>query len=158
MTDDDVVTVVMVLRVPRRETPGVRTSLGMVGSRMVREGRIESYDLSHTIPRRTPLGPRAHRPPPLDEVMSGHAGLALEAARRLLAAQPNVEVRMIQVREAYVALCNERGQSPRRYTQFWTYIQWLGAHGLLDVWVNEAGDGYTGRTTLVALPAPEASA
>jgi cell division control protein 6 len=51
--------------------------------------------------------------------------------------------------KTYAIVCEEYGESPRKHTQFWTYIQDIEKLGVIrTVVLNDSG----GRTTMITLP------
>ncbi|MCL2317503.1 MAG: AAA family ATPase [Methanomassiliicoccaceae archaeon] len=74
--------------------------------------------------------------------------LALLAIARAIKSEPYVSI--TKVEKTYRVVCEEYGQSARKHTQFWTYVQDMEKMNLLDTIVKSESDG--GRVTYISLP------
>ena len=74
--------------------------------------------------------------------------LALLAIARAIKGEPYVSI--TRVERTYAVVCEEYGQSARKHTQFWTYVQDMEKMNLLDTIVKSEADG--GRVTYISLP------
>jgi cell division control protein 6 len=74
--------------------------------------------------------------------------LALLAISRAIKSEPYVSI--TRVEKTYAVVCEEYGQSPRKHTQFWTYVQDMEKMNLLDTVVKSEEEG--GRVTYISLP------
>jgi cell division control protein 6 len=73
--------------------------------------------------------------------------LALLAVSRSI--KKNQYVNISAAEKTYAIVCEEYGESPRKHTQFWTYIQDIEKLGVIrTVVLNDSG----GRTTMITLP------
>ena len=73
--------------------------------------------------------------------------LALLAVSRSI--KKNQYVNISAAEKTYAVVCEEYGESPRKHTQFWTYIQDIEKLGVIrTVVLNDSG----GRTTMITLP------
>jgi len=78
-----------------------------------------------------------------------HQLLLLLAIIRLLRRTPNPYVRIGDVEEEYKSLCEEYGETPRRHTQIYEYINDLRRRGIIDTKIS--GKGYRGKSTLIGI-------
>ncbi|MBR4504614.1 MAG: AAA family ATPase [Candidatus Methanomethylophilaceae archaeon] len=73
--------------------------------------------------------------------------LALLAVSRAIRKQTSISITAAE--KTYAVVCEEYGETPRKHTQFWTYIQDIEKLGVIKTAVvNEA----SGRTTRISLP------
>lgn len=54
--------------------------------------------------------------------------------------------------KTYAVVCEEYGETARKHTQFWTYVQNLEKTGVITTAVRGDADGSGGRTTYISLP------
>lgn len=78
-----------------------------------------------------------------------HELLVLLAAVRLLKHSGRPYVRIGDVEEEYRNICEEYGETPRRHTQVYEYINDLKRRGVIDARVS--GKGYRGKSTLIGI-------
>jgi cell division control protein 6 len=81
-----------------------------------------------------------------------HERIALLALARYLAEREIAYLTMGELRNQYLVVCEERGEKPLGYTQFWKRLKGLSDLGL--VLMKPSGRGQRGRTTLVSSPIP----
>ncbi|MDR2698396.1 MAG: AAA family ATPase [Candidatus Methanoplasma sp.] len=74
--------------------------------------------------------------------------LALLAIARAIKGE--VYVSITRVEKTYAVVCEEYGQSARKHTQFWTYVQEMEKMNLLDTIVRSEAEG--GRVTYISIP------
>ena len=74
--------------------------------------------------------------------------LALLAIARAIKGDPYVSI--TRVEKTYEVVCEEYGQTARKHTQFWTYVQDMEKMNLLDTVVRSEAEG--GRVTYISLP------
>ena len=74
--------------------------------------------------------------------------LALLAIARAIKGE--VYVSITRVEKTYEVVCEEYGQSARKHTQFWTYVQDMEKMNLLDTVVKSEAEG--GRVTYISIP------
>ena len=72
--------------------------------------------------------------------------LSLLAVARAMKA--NLEIPISAAEKTYAIVCEEYGETARKHTQFWGYIQELERMGILRTEVRSEG----GRTTMISLP------
>jgi len=74
--------------------------------------------------------------------------VALLAIARAMKGDPYISI--TRAEKTYAVVCEEYGQSPRKHTQFWTYVQDMEKINLLDTMVKSETDG--GRVTYISIP------
>ena len=74
--------------------------------------------------------------------------IALLAIARAIKGDPYVSI--TRVEKTYRVVCEEYDQTPRKHTQFWTYVQDMERMNLLDTMVRSEDEG--GRVTYISLP------
>ena len=72
--------------------------------------------------------------------------IALLAIARAM--KTNLAIPISTAEKTYAVVCEEYQTTPRKHTQFWTYIQKMEGQGLLRTEVVSDG----GRTTMISLP------
>jgi len=74
--------------------------------------------------------------------------LALLAIARAIKGEPYISI--TRAEKTYEVVCEEYGQTARKHTQFWTYVQDMEKMNLLDTVVKSEVDG--GRVTYISIP------
>ena len=74
--------------------------------------------------------------------------LALLAIARAIKGEPYISI--TRAEKTYEVVCEEYGQTARKHTQFWTYVQDMERMNLLDTVVKSEIDG--GRVTYISIP------
>jgi len=74
--------------------------------------------------------------------------VALLAIARAIKGEPYVSI--TRAEKTYEVVCEEYGQTARKHTQFWTYVQDMEKMNLLDTLVKSETDG--GRVTYISIP------
>jgi cell division control protein 6 len=74
--------------------------------------------------------------------------IALLAIARAIKGDPYVSI--TRVEKTYEVVCEEYGQTARKHTQFWTYVQDMEKMNLLDTIVKSEMEG--GRVTYISIP------
>ncbi len=80
-----------------------------------------------------------------------HEKIILKAIARSFKNSEESSIPINRVKENYNLICEEYGESPRRYTQFWTYVRNLKNKGLINVQVKSIGRG---RRSFISLDIP----
>ena len=74
--------------------------------------------------------------------------IALLAIARAM--KNNLYITITAAEKTYGVVSEEYGRTPRKYTQFWTYIQDMDRQNLLETVVRNEKEG--GRVTYISLP------
>jgi cell division control protein 6 len=74
--------------------------------------------------------------------------IALLAIARAIKGEPYVSI--TRVEKTYAVVCEEYGETPRKHTQFWTYVQDMEKMNILDTMVKSEAEG--GRVTYISIP------
>lgn len=74
--------------------------------------------------------------------------LALLSIARAIKNDPYVSI--TKVEKTYAVVCEEYGQTARKHTQFWTYVQDMEKMNILDTVVKSEAEG--GRVTYISIP------
>lgn len=74
--------------------------------------------------------------------------LALLSIARAIKNEPYVSI--TRAEKTYAVVCEEYGQTARKHTQFWTYVQDMEKMSLLDTMVKSEAEG--GRVTYISIP------
>ncbi|MDR0508638.1 MAG: AAA family ATPase [Candidatus Methanoplasma sp.] len=74
--------------------------------------------------------------------------IALLSIARAIKGEPYVSI--TRAEKTYEVVCEEYGQTARKHTQFWTYVQDMEKMNLLDTVVKSETDG--GRVTYISIP------
>jgi len=74
--------------------------------------------------------------------------LALLSIARAIKGEPYISI--TRAEKTYAVVCEEYGQTARKHTQFWTYVQDMEKMNLLDTVVKSEIDG--GRVTYISIP------
>jgi len=80
-----------------------------------------------------------------------HEKIILKAIARAFKNYASSSIPIMKIKENYNIVCEEFGEVPRRYTQFWTYIKNLKDKGLINVEVKSVGRG---RRSFISLDIP----
>jgi len=99
---------------------------------------------------------RAELPPEIRKeylrYTSLHEKLILLAIARRLELGEIDYMTMGELEEAYHVVCEEYGEKPRGYTQFWKYVKNLSDTDMVSA--KSSGEGFRGKTTLIGLLVP----
>lgn len=87
----------------------------------------------------------------LIQSLDKHEKIILKSIARVLKTYGSPSIPIMKVRDSYNLVCEEYGEAPRRYTQFWTYIRSLKNKGLINVEVKSIGRG---RRSFISLDIP----
>ncbi|MCL2032633.1 MAG: AAA family ATPase [Methanomassiliicoccaceae archaeon] len=74
--------------------------------------------------------------------------LALLAIARAIKGDPYISI--TRAEKTYAVVCEEYGETARKHTQFWTYVQSMEKMNLLDTFVKSEDEG--GRVTYISIP------
>jgi cell division control protein 6 len=84
-----------------------------------------------------------------------HEKLFLLSVARHFKQTDSAYISMGDAEEAYALVCEEYGETVRKHTQLWKYVQALSTAGIIETIVS--GAGQRGKTTLIGLPRVPAS-
>jgi cell division control protein 6 len=86
------------------------------------------------------------------KLLDRHEKIALLALARYLSEREAGYLTMGELRNQYFVVCEEQGEKPLGYTQFWRRLKGLSDLGL--ILMKPSGQGQRGRTTLISSPVP----